>query len=145
MRILLPLFLLVLSASSLSGQLWSDSFEAAQTAARESGKNVVLVFSGSDWCAPCIKLEREIWSDAEFQRTAPKSFVFYRADFPRKKEHRLPEALAARNGQLAEQYNSRGAFPLVVVLTPEGELLGQAGYEKTDPAAYLHRLEAFTE
>ena len=145
MRILLPLFLLAFSVTQLSGQLWTDSYAAAQSAARESGKAVVVVFSGSDWCAPCIKLEREIWSDADFQRAAPESFVFYRADFPRKKENRLPEELAARNGELAERYNSRGAFPLVVVLTPDGDLLGQAGYDKTDPTTYLRKLQAFTE
>ena len=145
MRILLPLLFLTLSATQLSGQLWADSYAAAQTEARESGKAVVVVFSGSDWCAPCIKIEREIWSDSEFQRLAPEAFVFYRADFPRKKENRLPEELAALNGELAERYNSRGAFPLVVVLTPDGEVLGQAGYEKIEPAAYLEKLEAFTE
>ena len=145
MRILLPLLILSLSATQLSGQLWADSYAAARTEARASGKDLVVVFSGSDWCAPCIKLEREIWSDAEFQRLAPESFLFYRADFPRKKENRLPEDLSAVNGDLAERYNSRGAFPLVVVLTPDGELLGQAGYEKIEPAAYLRKLEAFTE
>ena len=145
MRNLILLCLLVLSVTRLPGQLWTDTFDAAQAAARESGKPLVVVFSGYDWCAPCIKLDREIWTDAGFQRAATETFVFYRADFPRKKEHRLSDELAARNGELAERYNTRGAFPLVVVLTPDGELLGQAGYDKTDPATYLRKLEAFTE
>ncbi len=141
--------LLLLAVSFLplaaSAQDWAPDYASAQQMAQQDGKSIVLVFSGSDWCAPCIKLDRAIWQDAGFQEKAAEDFVFYRADFPRKKENKLSDELTAANAQLAEQYNSRGAFPLVVVLSPEGEVLGQTGYKKITPDEYLAVLEGFRD
>lgn len=144
MKAVVLFFALVALALPARAQQWADSFADAQQTAKAEHKSVVLVFSGSDWCAPCIKLDREVWQDAGFQADAAADFVFYRADFPRKKENKLPAELAEANGALAERYNTRGAFPLVVVLNPDGEVLGQAGYEKIGPDAYLAKLESFT-
>ncbi len=126
-------------------QQWAPEYATAQVIAAREGKHVVVVFSGSDWCAPCIKLDREIWQDANFQQAADADFVFYRADFPRRKENRLDDRLAAANVELAEAYNPRGAFPLVVVLTPEGGVVGQTGYQKLSPEAYLAVLKDFLQ
>ncbi len=135
----------MLVSIGLSAQQWTSSYAEAQALAQQDGKSIVLVFSGSDWCAPCIKLDREIWQDASFQEQAGKEFVFYRADFPRKKDNQLDPALATENAQLAERYNQRGSFPLVVVLDAEGRLLGQTGYQKLSPGEYLTVLEGLAK
>ncbi|WP_116124674.1 thioredoxin family protein [Lewinella sp. IMCC34183] len=140
--LILSLTFLLVSLTA-TAQEWAPDFATAEAEAAAADKAVVLVFSGSDWCAPCIKLDREIWQDASFQEQAAADFVFYRADFPRKKENQLPAELSASNGKLAEQYNRRGAFPLVVVLTPEGEVLGETGYQKVSPDEYLAVLTGF--
>ena len=126
-------------------QQWAPDFASAQETAAKEGKHVVLVFSGSDWCAPCIKLDREIWQSDAFQKGADADFVFYRADFPRKKENKLDPGLTEANNKLAEAYNQRGAFPLVVVLTPDGKVVGQTGYQKITPDEYLAVLEDFVQ
>lgn len=141
----LLLVALLVFGIDLTAQMWSADYATAQQTAAQEGKRIVLVFSGSDWCAPCIKLDREIWQDTSFQRAAAADFVFYRADFPRKKEHQLSEAVAQQNAQLADRYNARGAFPLVVVLDAEGNLLGQTGYQKITPTDYLAILEGFAQ
>lgn len=102
-----------------------------------------MVFSGSDWCAPCIKLEKEIWESAEFQAYAKENYVMLRADFPRKKANQLPEAQARKNGELAEKYNSKGFFPLVVVLDDHGQVMGETGYKKMSPQEYIGHLNSF--
>lgn len=130
---------------TLSAQTWSESFTNAQALAKEEGKNVVIVFAGSDWCAPCIRLEREIWESRSFNSLAGEDFVFYKADFPRRKANKLSEEVAAQNGQLAEKYNTNGAFPLVVVISPEGKVLGKTGYKKVTPAEYLAILQGFAK
>ncbi len=135
---------ILLSGGFLHAQTWSASYAEAQSLASEEGKNVVLVFAGSDWCAPCIRLERDIWEAEGFAEEAGADFVFYKADFPRRKANQLPEEVAERNAQLAERYNTVGSFPLVVVLTPAGEVLGQTGYKKVSPTEYLDLLRAFT-
>ncbi|MFI1743773.1 thioredoxin family protein [Thalassobellus sediminis] len=136
------LFLFLLSLSTFA-QDWTTNFEAAKQQASTKNQNIVLVFQGSDWCAPCIKLDKEIWSSQEFQKLAKDHFVMLQADFPRRKANKLSEALTAQNSKLAEAYNNQGYFPLVVVLNDKGEVLGKTGYEKITPSAYFKKLTAF--
>ena len=81
---LLILLVGFMSFSSFS-QEWETSFEEAKAKATKNHHNIILVFQGSDWCAPCIKLDKEIWSSAEFQSLSKDHFVMLLADFPRKK------------------------------------------------------------
>ncbi|MBO0331237.1 thioredoxin family protein [[Muricauda] lutisoli] len=133
----------ILFCQNLMAQDWQIDFDEAQDLAQKNNKNIVLVFQGSDWCAPCIKLDREIWSSSEFQDLAKDRFVMLKADFPRRKKNQLPEAQEARNKSLAAKYNPNGYFPYVVVLNSSGKVLGQTGYEKTSPKAYFNKLNSF--
>lgn len=127
-------------ALPLSAQLWQPDFATAQEIAERDSLEIVVVFQGSDWCAPCIKLDREIWSNEEFSVLAREKFVFVKADFPRRKANQLTEELQAQNAALAEKYNTVGSFPLVVVLDAAGEVLRQTGYKKVTPTEYFAML-----
>ncbi|NJB37438.1 thioredoxin family protein [Croceivirga sp. JEA036] len=126
----------------VSAQNWVTNFEEAKTLAKNQDKTILLVFSGSDWCAPCIKLDRNVWKTKEFQRFAEKHFVLYKADFPRKKKNKLPEQVLNTNKLLAEQYNVKGYFPLVVLLDANGTVLAETGYRQEKTAVYLSHLES---
>ncbi len=124
-------------------QNWYTSFDEAQKQAISQNKNMVLVFQGSDWCAPCIKLDKDVWSSQEFQNLANKHFIMLKADFPRKKANKLSKTLTEQNAKLAEMYNTQGFFPLVVLLDTKANVLGKMGYEKITPTAYFNKLIAF--
>lgn len=126
-------------------QNWQTNFEEAKTLASEENKTIVLVFQGSDWCAPCIKLDKEIWSTQEFKDIAKDEFIMLQADFPRRKKNKLSEAQQEHNNGLAEKYNKNGYFPYVVVLDANGKELGSLGYEKTTPKEYSNKILAFEE
>ncbi|WMI69989.1 thioredoxin family protein [Mangrovimonas sp. YM274] len=143
MRKLLVLLLFILGVNSVFSQEWQTNFEEAKSQAAKEHKSIVLIFSGSDWCAPCIKLEKQILETEQFKSFANERAVLVRADFPRKKQNQLDENLQNQNKHLAEMYNQQGYFPLVVVMSPEGKVLGQAGYEKTSPEAYVAKLKGF--
>ena len=66
-----------------------------------------------------------------------------RADFPRRKKNALSEIQTKANAKLAETYNKNGVFPFVVVLDQKGNVLGETGYKKTTPKAYIDRLNSF--
>ncbi|MEW7291239.1 thioredoxin family protein [Aquimarina sp. 2304DJ70-9] len=136
-KIVIAGFLLFVGVSSLSAQEWLTDFEEAKKLASEKNKTIVLVFAGSDWCAPCIKLEKQILESQEFQKYAKDNYVLIKADFPRKKKNQLPEALQTQNKKLAETYNKSGGFPLVVLLDNTGKKLGETGYKKVTPNSYL--------
>lgn len=139
--ILLILFLGYVQLSH--SQNWELDFESALKKTQQSEKTLILVFSGSDWCAPCIKLEKDIWTSNIFQKYAEEHFVMLRADFPRKKANKLSKELSEKNAQLAETYNPKGYFPLVVVIDKNKKVLGTTGYKKLDPDAYIAHLNSF--
>ena len=124
-------------------QNWLTNFEEAKQVAHSSNQKIILVFSGSDWCAPCIKLEKEIWKTEEFKAYSKSNFVMLRADFPRRKKNALSKELQEHNNNLAEKYNKNGFFPLVVVLDENGKVLGETGYKKTIPNAYIKLLSSY--
>ena len=137
------LFLIILTECSfeLSAQTWQIDWQIAQKEAQLKNKELILVFSGSDWCIPCIKLEKEIWSDPIFIQFAKDHYILFRADFPKRKKNKLPASIEQLNNELAESYNTKGYFPLVVVFNPDGSIKGQLGYEKVSPEEYIEWIE----
>ena len=138
---LLIVFILSLNTARLSAQDWRTDWDIARVEAEQANKKLILVFSGSDWCIPCIKLEKEIWESSSFTQYAEQYYVLFRADFPKRKKNKLPETIQKLNDRLASEYNSKGYFPLVVVLDAKGKVKGQLGYEKLTPEAYIALIE----
>ena len=136
-------YTILLFTSISFGQEWNTNFETAKTEATAKNQHIILVFSGSDWCAPCMKLEREIWDSEMFKSYAKENYTLLKADFPRRKKNKLSKTLQTQNDQLAETYNQNGYFPLVVVLDKTGKQLGELGYKKTTPEAYIKLLNSF--
>ena len=124
-------------------QEWQTDFETAKTIASKENRKIIMVFQGSDWCAPCIKLNTEIWNSEEFKAYSKDHFVMLKVDFPRKKANALDPAQQEKNNQLAENYNKNGFFPFVVVLDAQGNKLGETGYKKMAPGDYIQHLLSF--
>jgi thioredoxin-related protein len=130
-----------MNTARLSAQEWRTDWDTAKVEAEQANKKLILVFSGSDWCIPCIKLEKEIWENSSFIQYAEQHYVLFRADFPKRKKNKLPETIQQLNDRLASEYNPKGYVPLVVVLDPQGKVKGQLGYEKLTPEAYIALIE----
>jgi thioredoxin-related protein len=107
----------------LSFAPWQPDFETAKKTAAEKNKYILLNFSGSDWCAPCIRLHKEVFESNEFQTLANQALVLYNADFPRSKKNQLPKELQQSNEALADKYNPLGKFPYTVVMTANGQVI----------------------
>ncbi|EIJ37799.1 thioredoxin family protein [Muricauda sp. 334s03] len=135
--------LFIATITLVNAQEWQTNFAKAKEKAAKESKPIILVFQGSDWCAPCIKLDREIWSTEVFKTYAAKHYVMLRADFPRKKKNALSESQTKANATLAEKYNKQGYFPFVVVLDSNGNVLGENSYKKTTPENYIKELNTF--
>jgi len=102
---------------------WETDFLKAKETAKSSNKLILLNFSGSDWCGPCIRMHKEIFDHPSFVEYASSNLILLRADFPRLKKNRLTDEQQAKNDQLAEVYNKEGKFPLTVLLSAEGKVL----------------------
>jgi len=102
---------------------WQNNFETAKQTAASERKYILLNFSGSDWCIPCIKTHKQIFETAAFTEFADKELVLVNADFPRLKKNQLSKELQKQNDGLADRYNSKGDFPLTLLLTADGKVV----------------------
>lgn len=117
---------------------WTEDLEAAKKLAAESDRDVLINFTGSDWCGWCVKLKGEVFSQGAFMKSASKSFVLVELDYPRMKE--IPEVLKQRNALLAKQYDIR-RYPTIMLCDARGLPYAYTGYQKDGPEAYLEHLK----
>jgi thioredoxin-related protein len=125
---------------SISAQNWGSDLSEVKATASQEDKQILLVFSGSDWCAPCMKLEKNVWQTEVFKKHSKDNLVLLKADFPSRKKNQLPQEQQDKNNALAEQYNPKGYFPFVVLLDANGKVLNQLGYKSLEPQAYINEI-----
>jgi thiol-disulfide isomerase/thioredoxin len=102
---------------------WHYNLDEAKAIAHKEHKHILLNFSGSDWCGPCIMLRKRILDDTVFLKMADTSLVLVNADFPRKKKDQLSPLQQSINNALADKYNSEGQFPRTLLLNADGKVL----------------------
>ncbi len=114
---------LALCVAALSFTTWQPDFQKARKQAKQNHQLILLNFSGSDWCGPCIRMKKEIFESPVFSSFADSNLVLVNADFPRSKKHQLGKAQQEQNDKLAEIYNPSGKFPLTLLVDEEGKVL----------------------
>jgi hypothetical protein len=130
----------------LAGPAWHTNMAEAKDLARKEHRHILLNFSGSDWCGTCILLRRDILDQPAFMQMADTTLILVNADFPRKKKNQLTPEQQRLNDELADQYNSRGQFPLTLLLTAEGKVLKQwEGNPGVSPELFSELVRATTD
>ena len=102
---------------------WHYNLDEARQLARDQHKHILLNFSGSDWCGPCIQLRKQILDNPDFLQMADTTLILVNADFPRSKKNQPSEQQQALNNSMADKYNSQGKFPYTLLLNAEGKVL----------------------
>ncbi|WDF54686.1 thioredoxin family protein [Mucilaginibacter sp. KACC 22063] len=135
---------LLLLTLFMTGQLiWSGNFDEAKKDAQQSHKLILINFSGSDWCGPCIRLRKEILESDEFETYAKDHLVLVRADFPRQKKNQLPKDQVKRNEALADVYNPDGKFPYTLLVDENGKVLRSwDGFPDETTAQFIAQVDA---
>lgn len=101
-----------------------NRLENAKKEAMENKELILLNFSGSDWCIPCIKLHKNIIETEDFSKLrSDKIIVYINADFPRNKKNQLSSDIKKENASLADQYNPKGLFPYTLLLNSDGKVV----------------------
>ncbi|SKB48757.1 thioredoxin family protein [Daejeonella lutea] len=103
--------------------VWNGNITTVLKQAKSSDKNVLINFSGSDWCGPCIRLKKEIFESEAFTDYASKNLLLVRADFPRQKKNKPAAEQIKLNEALAEKYNPAGKFPYTLLVDENGKVL----------------------
>ena len=126
------------AAADATAGIWTDKFEEAKAQAKKEGKDLLLDFTGSDWCGWCIKLKAEVFDKEKFKAEAPKKFVLVELDFPQKKK--LDDATKKQNAALQKQFQI-GGFPTILLMDADGKVYAKTGYEPGGEEKYLAHLD----
>jgi thioredoxin-related protein len=138
--------ILIAGLLSFTGQGWLTDLEKAKTEAKTSHKQILLNFSGSDWCGPCIKLTREVFQSKTFTDYSDSKLVLVNADFPRQKKNKLDKNQTKMNEALADHYNKTGTFPLTLLLDENGKVLKKwEGNPGLSPEQFVSQLQAIKQ
>ena len=131
--------ILALQGASLAGgEGWTSDYQAAQKQAAESKKDLLIDFTGSDWCIWCKRLDKEVFEEADFQKEIVKGYVLVKLDFPQD-QSLVTEEIKAQNAQLQEQYKVQG-FPTIFLMDASGKPFAQTGYQPGGGAKYLEHV-----
>jgi thioredoxin-related protein len=131
--------LMALIGTSLAGgEGWTSGFEAAKKQAAESKKDLLIDFTGSDWCGWCIKLNDEVFKHDAFKDGVKDNFVLVELDFPKDKT-KVSDEVRAQNEKLSEKYGIEG-FPTILLTDEKGRPYAKTGYQKGGPEKYVAHL-----
>ena len=119
---------------------WYTNIDAAIADASANNRQILLVISGSDWCPPCKKLEKQVLSHKDFKKIASQSLVLVKADFPRKAQK--PE-IKKQAQEVVRRYPYDG-FPTVYLLGPDGKVLDKkVGFADESVKSFLKKFKGY--
>ena len=141
MKKLILSLLLLATITARAEVTWLTDLDAAKAKGVKENKPVLVDFTGSDWCPPCIQLHKVVFESAEFAAVASK-YVLVELDYPRKTPQ-APE-LKAKNAELSKKFGISG-FPTVLLIDAKsGEVFGKTvGFGGQTAKEYLDKLASF--
>ena len=128
-----------LSTAMAASEAWTSDYEAARKKAAAENKDLLIDFTGSDWCAWCIKLRKEVFDLPAFEAGVKDKFVLVELDYPNDKT-RVTEAVAKQNEELLKKYPIKG-YPTILLCDASGKPFAATGYQPGGPEAYLKALD----
>jgi thiol-disulfide isomerase/thioredoxin len=105
---------------------WLTDYDLAIKQAKRQHKRIFVLFTGSDWCPPCMRLEKNVLSTHEFGKYLDANYILLVVDFPRKKE--LSLELRKHNKKLAKKYDIHG-FPTILILDTTGNKIAKTRHK----------------
>lgn len=91
---------------------WADNYTSAQQQAAQSGKPIILFFTGK-WCVPCRIMKRNVWADEKVTASVNAAFIPMEIDVDG------PDAAV-----VLSRYSVR-ATPNTIITDPQGNVLQQ--------------------
>jgi len=129
--------LTLMCANFLHAADWLTNYDQAVRKAVAENKPILADFTGSDWCGWCMRLDKEVFSQPQFDAWASANVVLLKIDFPRQTP--LDVATQRANDALAQRFKIQG-FPTVVIFNPDGSQKARTGYREGGVTAYVQYL-----
>ena len=134
--------MLIFSGFAFAGNNWLTNFDEAKEIASKTNKNIMLYFSGSDWCRPCILLKKKVFEKDAFEKFANENLVLAMFDFPAREQNKLFDDQIEHNEKMAAMYNPDGNFPQIVIVNSDGKrIIEFIGYNNESAKDYITKLK----
>ena len=125
-------------ASSYPPAGWVTDIGEAYRLAQKDDKDILINFTGSDWCVWCKKLSSEVFNTDEFKAYADKNLVLLFLDFP--SSINLPEKQVYHNQLIAQLLGVQG-YPSIWLMDKELNPQMVTGYQPGGADEYIRHLE----
>jgi protein disulfide-isomerase len=119
--------------------VWLTDYEQAKAKARTEKKRLLIDFTGEGWCPPCVRMNKEVFQTKEFADYAGKNLILLKVVFEPFVENGLNGSPV--NVKLGEKYEVQG-FPTILILSPQGDVLGGTSYRPGGVVPFLEALQA---
>jgi thioredoxin-related protein len=133
------LALVTLATAVAGGEGWTSDFEAAKKQATAEKKDLLLDFTGSDWCSWCIKLNKEVFQEDAFKAGVKDKLVLVELDYP-KDQTKLSAETKAQNEKLRDAFKIQG-YPTLLLCDASGKAYAKTGYQPGGPDKYVTHLD----
>ncbi|MFI0435239.1 MAG: thioredoxin family protein [Parachlamydiaceae bacterium] len=115
---------------------WQSNYSDAVSMSQSSSKPIVILFTGTNWCPACMRLEKTVLNHPEFTQAVSQKFVFLKAEF---NDYSEAGMMTSPYKPLLDRYGVN-AFPTIVVINPNGQLLYTVNYRDGGPQLYAQEL-----
>ena len=113
--------LFVLTSNIFYSQIVKNTdWIVTQEKAQKSGKNILIILTGSEWCKPCIKMKKNVIETIEFEKFANENVEIFEINLPRNQD---------LNSKVVKDYNyfknkyQTNALPTLILLNNVGKEL----------------------
>lgn len=129
---------MAVAGSALASDRWLRDYDDAMRAAEQTGRPVLTIFTGSDWCPHCVTLEKKVLDSQQFLAWAENRVVLLMIDLP---QQGISQEERHARSRVCIKYGVR-TFPNTVLIAPDGaKIMAQSGYHGQTPEAWLATLE----
>jgi thioredoxin-related protein len=144
-NLFLSLFTLLATSVGAIAADWQTDYAKALQMAKAENKRVLVDFTGSDWCGPCIELRKQVFSRPEFRAYADRNLILVEVDYPQRKKQSAE--LKKQNEKLSHQYGiDEKGFPTIVLLDSAGKVTREfTGYDGETTADFIAWVEGKTK
>jgi len=118
--------------------VWLEDFAIAKKQAVERNMPILMYFTGSDWCPPCMQLDRDVFSKQIFKEWADQNVVLLKLDFP----HRILQSpdQQRHNERIRDDFRVEG-YPTIILIDSKGNRIAQTGFRRGGAKKYITHLE----
>jgi thioredoxin-related protein len=111
---LITIFFLNLSHAQITKY---DDWDIAKQQSELTGKNILIILTGAEWCKPCVKMEKNVIEHQQFIEYASQNLVIFEINIPRNQNY---------NSKIMKDYvyfknkYSTNALPIMILVDKNG-------------------------